>query len=86
MGPIAARKTLKILDNLEKILGIELVCACQAMDFRRPLKSSPILEQVHAHVRLTIPFIQDDTVLSPLLNEGIRILQSREILKIVTNT
>ncbi|MCK4979835.1 MAG: histidine ammonia-lyase, partial [Candidatus Delongbacteria bacterium] len=42
MGAISARKTLRIIGNLEKILAIELLCAAQALDFRRPLKSSVI--------------------------------------------
>ncbi|MHA1987986.1 MAG: histidine ammonia-lyase, partial [Promethearchaeota archaeon] len=51
MGSISARKTLKIVENLEKILAVELLCAAQAFDFRRPLKSSKILEECHKYIR-----------------------------------
>ena len=41
----------KVLDNLEFILAIELLSACQAIEFRRPLKSSEFLEFAHDYVR-----------------------------------
>ncbi|RYG41321.1 MAG: histidine ammonia-lyase, partial [Chitinophagaceae bacterium] len=44
MGSISGRKLSRIIDNLENILGIELLTACQAIEFRRPLKSSALLE------------------------------------------
>src|SRR5947199_4532867 len=50
MGSISGRKLDQILDNMENILAIELLCACQAIEFRRPLKSSPILEFAHSYV------------------------------------
>jgi len=83
MGSISARKTLEIIDNLEKILGIELMCAAQAMDFRRPLVSSPFLERCHAHVRAQIPFIQDDCVLSGHINTAIEIVRSGALLDLI---
>jgi histidine ammonia-lyase len=51
MGSISARKVNTILDNLEHILAIELLTACQAIEFRRPHKSSPVLEFAHDYVR-----------------------------------
>ena len=50
MGSISGRKLDKILDNLEYILAIELLSACQAIEFRRPLKSSAVLEFAHDYV------------------------------------
>jgi histidine ammonia-lyase len=49
-----------VLDNLEYIQAIELLYAAQAMDFRRPLKSTPILEACHNHVREYVSFIKED--------------------------
>jgi len=82
MGPISARKALQIIENVEKILAIELLCACQAFDFRRPLKSSKILEDCHEFVRKKIPHITEDTVLSEFIELAIEIIQSNELLKI----
>ena len=51
MGSISGRKLNSILDNLEYILAIELLSACQAIEFRRPLQSSAVLEFAHDYVR-----------------------------------
>jgi histidine ammonia-lyase len=83
MGSISARKTLKIIDNLEKILAVELLCAVQAFEFRKPLKSSKILEQCYKHIRKIIPFIKEDTILSEYINSAIEIIRSNELLEIV---
>ncbi|WP_121356053.1 histidine ammonia-lyase [Flavisolibacter nicotianae] len=62
MGSISGRKLLQVLDNLESILAIELLCACQAIEFRRPLKSSAILEEAHHFVRRYVGFAEEDRV------------------------
>ncbi len=82
MAPISARKAFKILNNLEKILAIELLCAAQAFDFRRPLKSSIILEECHKYIRNQIPHINEDTILSEYINSALDIIKSNELLKI----
>ena len=64
MGSISGRKLNRVLDNLEFILAIELMSACQAIEFRRPLKSSPILEFAHDHVREYVEFAREDRVFS----------------------
>jgi histidine ammonia-lyase len=51
MGPIAARKLARNVANLENVLAIELLAAAQALEFRRPLRSSPPLEELHARLR-----------------------------------
>lgn len=51
MGATSARKSMQVVKNLEKILAIELLCAAQGLDFRRPLKSSPFIEACYAYVR-----------------------------------
>ncbi len=85
MGSISARKTLRIIDNLEKILGVELFCACQAVDFRRPLKSSPILEECYQYVRTQIPHIEDDEILSVHMKAATKIIQSKKLLSFFDN-
>ena len=62
MGSISARKLNKVLDNLEYILAIELLTACQAIEFRRPLKSSEILEFAHEYVRKFVSFAEEDRI------------------------
>ncbi len=82
MGSISARKTLRIIDNLEKILAIELLCAAQAFDFRRPLKSSAILEACHAIVRKKIPHLNEDVVLSEYIEKTLDIVKSKELVNL----
>ncbi len=83
MGSISARKALKIINNLENILAIELLCAVQALDFRRPLKSSKKLEECYRYVRERIPHLYEDTILSEYINIAVGIIRSSELLKII---
>ena len=83
MGPISARKALQIIENLEKILSVELLCAAQAFDFRRPLKSSIIIETCHKSIRLKIPHLTDDTILSEFIESALEIIRSKELIKII---
>jgi histidine ammonia-lyase len=82
MGPISARKALKIISNLEKILAIELLCSAQAFDFRRPLKSSKILEECHQYIREKIPHITEDIILSDYITIALEIIKSNNLLNI----
>src|SRR5690606_1701485 len=60
MGSISGRKFNQVLGNVEKILAIELMYACQGLEFRRPLKTSPVLEEVFTAVREVCPKLEDD--------------------------
>jgi len=62
MGSISGRKLNQVLDNLEYILAIELLSACQAIEFRSPLKSSEILEFAHDYVRRFVGFAEEDRI------------------------
>jgi histidine ammonia-lyase len=62
MGSISGRKLNQVLDNLDYILAIELMSACQAIEFRRPLKSSEILEFAHGYVRQFVEFAKEDRI------------------------
>ncbi len=64
MGANAATKLLKVVQNVETVLSIELLNASQALDFRKPLKSSPFLESFVSYLRETVPFVDNDRVLS----------------------
>ena len=67
MGSISARKTLQIIENLEKILAVELLTAAQAFEFRKPLKSGILLNQVHKYIRTKVAFAEIDRVFSDCL-------------------
>ncbi|MFL5739758.1 MAG: histidine ammonia-lyase [Flavisolibacter sp.] len=69
MGSISGRKLSMIIDNLEYILAIELLCAAQAIEFRRPLKSSSVLEFAHDYVRRFVGFAQEDRIFSEDINQ-----------------
>jgi histidine ammonia-lyase len=62
MGSISGRKLNNVLSNLENILAIELLSACQAIEFRRPLRSSEILEFAHNYVRQFVGFAEEDRI------------------------
>lgn len=63
MGANAATKLYRVVENTYRVLGIELFNASQAMEFRRPLKSSPALEELLAGFRKVVPFVEVDKVL-----------------------
>ena len=63
MGANAATKAYRIVNNLYSILAIELLTAAQALDFRRPLKTSPVLEEFVDNFRKEVSFIQSDRLL-----------------------
>ncbi len=85
MGAIGGRKALQVIQNVEKILAIELICAAQALDFHRPLKSSKILETVHAFVRTKISHAEEDRVFANDIEKAISIIKNKSILKIIKN-
>ncbi len=63
MGGNAATKLLKVIENVEYILAIELMNAAQGVDFRRPTKTSPILENLLAAFRKEVAFLKEDRVM-----------------------
>src|SRR5690606_27932247 len=83
MGSISARKALQVIDNLEKILAIELLCAAQCFDFRRPLKSGEILEACHAVVRTYIDHAEEDRIFAHDIAEALGLIERRELLDVV---
>ena len=68
MGSISGRKLNTVIDNLEFILAIELMSACQAIEFRRPLKSSLMLETAHDFVRSAVSFAAEDRIFAEDIN------------------
>ncbi|MEO6611404.1 MAG: histidine ammonia-lyase [Chitinophagaceae bacterium] len=68
MGSISGRKLSRVLDNLEYIMAIELLSASQAIEFRRPLKSSALLEFAHDLVRDLVSFAEEDRIFADDIN------------------
>jgi histidine ammonia-lyase len=60
---------LTVLDNLQYILAIELLSASQAIEFRRPLKSSALLEHAHGFVRSFVGFAEEDRIFADDINK-----------------
>lgn len=79
MGANAATKLHKIIANLQYIAGIELMNAAQGLDFRRPLKSSPIIEDMIGKYRSVVPTVEDDVVMKDYIESTMKFLESYEI-------
>ena len=75
MGANAATKCFKIIKNVERILAIELLNASQALEFRRPKKSSPFLEQFVTSFKTEVSFIENDRLIGEDIQQSIRFLQ-----------
>lgn len=80
MGPIAGLKALKIVDQVHYVLAIELLCAAQAIDMLRPLKSSPKIEAVYAKIRAVVPYLDKDRHLAKDIEAVHLLVKSGELL------
>ena len=81
MGANAATKCLRVLNNLERILAIELLTATQALEFRRPLRSSKTVESVHQAFRKKVSFNESDRVLSEDMHVAIAFLNQIKLIE-----
>ena len=79
MGANSATKLHKIIDNLKIIAVIELMNAAQGIDFRRPLKSSPLIEKVMKAYREAVPFVEDDVVMNDYIRKSQHFLENYDI-------
>jgi histidine ammonia-lyase len=75
MGANAATKLVRVVENTERVLAIELFNAAQALEFRRPLRSSWSIEKIFAAYRKHVPFIDDDRYMHPLIEKSIAFLR-----------
>ncbi|MDD7318248.1 MAG: histidine ammonia-lyase [Prevotella sp.] len=75
MGANAAIKLYKVILNTERVLAIELFNAAQALDFRKPLKSSPKIMEIYDEYRKTVPFIENDVLMYPYIRRSIEFLR-----------
>ena len=77
MGANAATKLYRVALNTERVLAIELFNAAQALELRRPARTSPALENMVADFRKKVPFIDNDTVMYPHIEASVQFLRER---------
>lgn len=75
MGSNAATKLYRVVLNTERVLAIEIFNSAQALEFRRPLRSSKLIEEIVAAYRKRVPFIDNDLVMYPLIESSIQFLR-----------
>ncbi|QTD39369.1 histidine ammonia-lyase [Polaribacter batillariae] len=80
MGSISGRQFNEILENVEKILAIELMYAAQALEFRRPNTFSSIIEKNHAIIREKIDKLEDDRLLKDDINHMIHLVKTQKLI------
>jgi len=76
MGANAATKAYRVVENLEKVLAIELFNAAQALGFRQPSKSSPFIEKFISQYRKKVSFVDNDTMMYEEINLSIEFLRT----------
>ncbi|KAL0486742.1 histidine ammonia-lyase [Acrasis kona] len=82
MGGMAATKSLTLIENVERVVAIELMCACQAIDFLRPLKTTPVLESVYELVRSKVAYYDKDRHLSPDIDAIHELVRSGQLWQV----
>ena len=82
MGSIGAVKLLRVLDNLEKILAIELICSAQAFDFHKPLKSGIKIDKCHDYIRSKINHCKKDKIFTLDIDNAIEIIKSKKLVEL----
>ena len=76
MGANAATKAYRVVENVERLLAIELMAAAQALELRRPQRSSPDIEKLFLAYRETVPFLSDDRILSVDMEKSVAFCRS----------
>ena len=79
MGSISGRKFNQVLGNLENILAIELMFAAQGLEFRRPAKTSSILEENHALIRSVVPKLEDDRLIGEDILKISKLISTKQL-------
>ncbi len=83
MGTHAARKALEIIENSEYVLAVELICGCQALDLRQPVKPSPITGRVLKKVREEIDYWKEDRQMNIDIEAAFDLINKKEIVTVV---
>ena len=79
MGGNAATKALRVANNLERILAIELFNAAQALDFRKPVKSSAFIENFVSEYRKVVEFVKVDKVMYTEIAKSVDFLKNYQL-------
>ncbi|MDO4217731.1 MAG: histidine ammonia-lyase [Bacteroidales bacterium] len=79
MGGNAATKTYRVMENVERVLAIEIFNAAQALEFRRPLKSSPFIEKMVADYRKVVNFVDIDQIMYKHIHASVKFLQEQAL-------
>ena len=74
-----ARKALQVVENVEKVLAIELMSACQGLDLLRPLHTSKPLELVYGLVRTSVAPYDEDRFVSPDIESVWRLIRDGRV-------
>jgi histidine ammonia-lyase len=85
MGVTAGRKLHEVISNAKSVLGIELLCNSQALEFQRPHKTSPALEAVHAVIRRHVEAIEVDRIFYKDINNITKLINTGEIVAAAEN-
>ncbi|ETV82762.1 hypothetical protein H257_04559 [Aphanomyces astaci] len=83
MGGWAARKALTVVSHVELVIAIELMCACQALEFQRPHKTTDALEAVYSLVRTRVAPLDKDRYIAPDIDAIVDLVRSGAILDAV---
>ena len=81
MAAHAARRLLRMTDNLDVILGVELICAAQGVEFRAPLKTSPSLQAAIAVIRAAVPSLAEDRYLAPDITAAAALIRDGALIE-----
>ncbi|KAI6216482.1 Histidine ammonia-lyase [Aphelenchoides fujianensis] len=83
MGGFSARKALKVVEHTEAVLAMELLAACQGMEFLKPLKSTVPLQKVYDLVRSVSPALDEDRYMQPEIQEVIKLVRANRVWEVV---
>ena len=84
MGSIGGRKALQIISNTEKVLALERICAAQAIDFHRPLRSTELIMRIHDRVREEIEYVEKDQLFYPFIDKAISLIKSGDLIALAS--
>lgn len=80
MATFAGRRLMDMVQNTATIVGIELLCAAQGIDFHAPLETSEPLRRVHKMIREKVPFYDKDRLLAPDIDAVTQLVKETDLL------
>jgi histidine ammonia-lyase len=86
MGTIAARKFGRIVTNAEKVVSMEMLSSCQALDMIKPLEPAAAVKAVYDKIRQSVPFAEHDRVFSDDVEQIFKLIESNELTQVVEKT